>query len=132
MRNYEFLKQLNPEALLTIHLNNLKFYSFHGVHEEEKLLGNEYEVNAYVEFHEEDALIHSLSQTINYVDLFNIIKNRMNIPSSLLETVVMDIGITIHEKYNYIRSIHISLKKNHPPIEGIEGSVGVSWHKEFR
>ena len=132
MRNYEFLKQLNPEALLTIHLNNLKFYSFHGVHEEEKLLGNEYEVNADVEFHEEGALIDSLSQTINYVDLFKIIKNRMNIPSSLLETVVMDIGNTIHEKYNYIRSIHISLKKNHPPIEGIEGSVGVSWHKEFR
>ncbi len=55
----------------------------------------------------------------------------MHIPSALLETVVMDIGNTIHEKYNYVRSINISLKKIHPPIEGIVGSVGVSWHKEF-
>ena len=117
--------------MITIHLQNLKFYSFHGVHEEEKLLGNDYEVNADVQFHEEDSEIDSLSQTINYVDIFEIIKNRMNTPTQLLETVVMDIGNTIHEKYNYVRSINISLKKNHPPIQGIQGSVGVSWNKEF-
>jgi len=117
--------------LITIHLDNLKFYSFHGVHEEEKLLGNEYEVNAEVQFHEEQSEIKSLLQTINYVDIFEIIKERMHIPSSLLETIVMDIGNIIYEKYNYIRRINISIKKSHPPIEGIEGSVGVSWHKEF-
>lgn len=117
--------------MISIHLYNLKFYSFHGVHEEEKLLGNEYEVNADVQFHEEHAEIHSLSQTINYVDVYEIIRKRMHIPTVLLETVVMDIGNTIHEKYNYVRHINISLKKVHPPIEGMEGSVGVSWHKEF-
>ncbi len=117
--------------MITIHLYNLKFYSYHGVQEEEKLLGNEYEVNAEVQFHEEHEIINSLSQTINYVEIFEIIKERMLIPSKLLETVVMDIGNTIHEKYDYVRRINISLKKTHPPIEGIEGSVGVSWHKEF-
>jgi dihydroneopterin aldolase len=101
------------------------------VHEEEKLLGNEYEVNADVQFHELDPEIDSLSQTINYVDIFEIIKKRMSTPTQLLETVVMDIGNTIFEKYNYVRSINISLKKNHPPIQHIQGSVGVSWHKEF-
>ena len=117
--------------MITIHLHNLKFYSYHGVHEEENILGNEYEVNADVQFHEEQTQIDSLSETINYVDLFEIIKNRMKIPTKLLETVVMEIGNSIYEKYSYVRSINISLKKNHPPIEGIEGAVGVSWHKEF-
>ncbi len=117
--------------MITINLHNLKFYSFHGVLEEEKLSGNDYEVNADVEFHEEEAVIHSLSQTINYVDLFEIIKDRMQKPSPLLETVVMDIGKEISEKYTSVRSINISLKKLHPPIEGINGSVGVTWHKEF-
>lgn len=117
--------------MITIHLHNLKFYSFHGVHEEEKLLGNEYEVNADIQFHEEQAEIHSLSQTINYADIFSIIKKRMDIPSPLLETIVMDIGKEIYEKYNYVRSINISLKKVHPPIEGLNGSVGVTWHKDF-
>ena len=117
--------------MITIHLHNLKFYSYHGVHEEENILGNEYEVNADVQFHEEQTQIDSLSETINYADLFKIIKNRMQIPTQLLETVVMEIGNSIYEKYNYVRSINISLKKNHPPIEGIEGTVGVSWYKNF-
>ena len=117
--------------MITIHLYNLKFYSFHGVHEEEKILGNEYEVYADVEFHEEDDEINSLSKTINYTAIFEIIKKRMQIPSSLLETVVMDIGNTIHEQYGYVRRIYVSLKKVHPPIKGIEGAVGVTWHKEF-
>ena len=117
--------------MITIHLHNLKFYSFHGVHEEERILGNEYEVNADVQFHEQHAEINSLSQTINYADVFEIIKIRMHIPTPLLETVVMDIGNSIYEKYNYVRLINISLKKIHPPIKGIEGSVGISWHKEF-
>lgn len=117
--------------MITIHLHNLIFFSFHGVHEEEKILGNEYEVNADVQFHEEHAQIHSLCETINYVDVFEIIKDRMKIPTQLLETVVMEIGNSIYEKYNYVRSINVSLKKKHPPIEKIEGSVGVSWHKEF-
>lgn len=117
--------------MITIHLYNLKFYSFHGVHEEERLLGNEFEVNADVKFHEESEELDSLSKTINYAEVYEIIKKRMHIPSALLETIVMDIGNTIIEKYNYVRSINISLKKIHPPIEGIEGSVGVSWQKEF-
>jgi 7,8-dihydroneopterin aldolase/epimerase/oxygenase len=101
------------------------------VHEEEKVLGNEYEVNADVQFHEEHNEIDSLSQTINYAAIFEIIKQRMHIPTSLLETVVMDIGNAIQQQYDYVRSIRISLKKVHPPIQGIEGSVGVTWHKEF-
>ena len=117
--------------MITIHLYNLRFYAFHGVHEEERLLGNEYEVNADVQFHEEHTEINTLSQTINYAEIFEIIKKRMHIPTDLLETVVMDIGNTIHEKYDYVRSIRISLKKIYPPIESIAGSVGVSWHKEF-
>lgn len=117
--------------MITVHLYNLKFYAFHGVHEEEKLLGNEYEVNADIQFHEEHTQINDLEQTINYADVYEMIKKRMHIPTSLLETVVMDIGNSIYEKYNYVRYINVSLKKIHPPIESIEGSVGVTWHKEF-
>ena len=116
--------------MITIHLYDLKFYSFHGVHEEERLLGNEYEVNADVQFHE-DTVINSLSQTINYVSVFEIIKKRMTIPTPLLETVVMEIGNAIYEKFNYVRSIHISLKKINPPVTGLQGSVGVSWYRDF-
>lgn len=117
--------------MITIHLHNLKFFGYHGVHEEEKLLGNEYEVNVDIEFHEETAEIVSLNQTLNYVEIFKIIKKRMQIPTPLLETIVMDIGNTIQTNYKNIRSINIRLKKLHPPVTALQGSVGVSWQKAF-
>ena len=117
--------------MITIHLDNLKFYAYHGVLDEEKIIGNEYEVNAEIKYHEEEAQITSLSATVNYADIFLIIQKRMQLPSQLLETIVMDIGNEIHQKYDHLQSIHIFLKKLYPPIENIQGAVGVSWNKEF-
>jgi len=117
--------------MITVHLHKILFYSYHGIHDEEKILGNEYELSADIQFHEEQEVIHSIQQTINYVDVYQIIQQRMNIPSQLLETIVMDIGILVKKKYNNIKSISIHLKKLHPPVTGIQGSVGVSWQKEF-
>ena len=117
--------------MITIHLQNLNFYSFHGVHDEEGIIGNDYIVNADVQFHEEEPNIRSLAATINYADVFEIINARMQVPTPLLETVVMEIGNAIYERYNYVRYIHVSLTKVHPPIVSIRGAVAVSWHKEF-
>ncbi|MBA2248942.1 MAG: dihydroneopterin aldolase, partial [Chitinophagaceae bacterium] len=115
--------------MITIHLHQLTFHSFHGIYEEEKLLGNDYEINADIEFHEEHDEITSMRETINYVNLYNIIEQQMNISTPLLETVVMNIGKTIKEKHDTIRSVKIQLTKMHPPIPGIQGEVGVSWCK---
>ncbi len=117
--------------MITIHLHNLHFHAYHGIHEEEKILGNDYKVNADVQFHEVVEEITSLHESINYVGLYNIIKEEMKIPSLLLESVVMKIGNRIKVQHENIRSINIELKKLHPPISGAQGEVGVSWHKEF-
>lgn len=117
--------------MITIHLNNVTFYSYHGIHDEEKILGNTFELSAEIRFREEEKIINSIKQTINYVDVYEIIRQRMNIASTLLETVVMDIGLSLKKKYDTIQSISIHLKKIHPPIAGFEGTVGVSWQKEF-
>ncbi|MEO6673381.1 MAG: dihydroneopterin aldolase [Ginsengibacter sp.] len=117
--------------MITIHLHNLIFYAYHGIHEEEKILGNEFDLSADIQFHEEHEVITSIKQTINYVDVYKIIQQRMNIPSALLETVIMDIGIAIKKRYDNVRSISINLKKVHPPITGFQGGVSVSWQKEF-
>ena len=117
--------------MITVHLHNILFYSYHGILEEEKILGNEYELSADIQFHEEHEVIHSIHQTINYVDIYQIIQQRMSTSSTLLETIVMDIGMSIKKRYDNLRSISIHLKKIHPPVTGIQGSVGVSWQREF-
>src|SRR6266446_6274441 len=117
--------------MITVHLHNLHFNSFHGIHEEEKILGNEYLIDASVEFHEERAVITSIQDTINYEDIYNIMKERMSLPTHLLETIVMEIGNEIHIEFPQVRSINISLKKMYPPIEGIQGEAGVNWQRQF-
>ncbi|MEO8416146.1 MAG: dihydroneopterin aldolase [Ginsengibacter sp.] len=117
--------------MITVHLNDLRFNSYHGIHETEKILGNDYVINASLEFHEEDQVITSIHDTVNYVDIYKIIRERMNVPTPLLETIVMEIGNTIHNEFPQIRSINISLKKLHPPIEGIQGAASVNWQKQF-
>lgn len=117
--------------MITVQLYDLLFNAFHGIHEEEKILGNEYVVNASVEYDEtEDTILH-ISDTINYATVYNIIKKRMGIPTPLLETLVMETGNEIHSKFPGLKSISISIKKMHPPIEGMQGSAVVKWYKEF-
>ncbi|MEO6289935.1 MAG: dihydroneopterin aldolase [Ginsengibacter sp.] len=117
--------------MIKVQLHQIKFHSFHGIHEEEKILGNDYVIDVSVEFHENTPVITSIHETINYAEIYRIIKMRMEIPTPLLETVLMEIGSEIHEQFPQLRSINICIKKVHPPIEGIEGSAVVGYHKEF-
>ena len=117
--------------MIVVHLHDLHFNSFHGIHEEEKILGNDYVIDASVEFHEERQVITSIHDTINYTDIYNIIRERMSVPTPLLETIVMEIGNEIHNEFPQVRSINISIKKMYPPIEGIQGAAGVNWQRRF-
>lgn len=101
------------------------------MHEEERVLGGEYELDLDVMFEESVNVIAELHDTINYTDLYNIAKKQMNIPTALLETIVMQIGEEIHQKFSGLKEITVSLKKLHPPILQMQGSVGVSWHKKY-
>jgi dihydroneopterin aldolase len=116
--------------MFTIQLSNLKFFSFHGLHEEERVLGNEYEINVAVTFTETGA-ITTLGQTIDYVKVYNIIKQRMEMPTALLETVAQDLAQLIYTADSRITSISINIKKMHPPIVAFTGNVGVSYKIDF-
>ena len=81
--------------MFTINLHNLQFFSFHGIHEEERILGNNYEVNVELSFDTEEQ-ITALEQTINYASVYDIIKKRMSVPTALLETLAQDLAQEIH------------------------------------
>ena len=93
-------------------------------------MGNEFEVNAAVTIAAGEK-IQRLSQTVNYVLIYEMIKKRMAVPAPLLETLAQELieEIYLHDKR--IESISISIKKLHPPIENFTGSVGISLVKHF-
>lgn len=116
--------------MFTIQLHNLKFFSYHGVHEEERILGAEFEVNAELSFNEPNP-VTSLDQTIDYIKIYALIKQRMSVPTALLETVAQGLAENIYAIDNRITSISINIKKTNPPIANFQGSVGVSFKKDF-
>ena len=114
-----------------IQLHNLRFRSFHGMYEEERILGNEYELSLAVAFEPESIPVKEIGQTVNYAELLQLVKKRMAIPTPLLETIVTEIAMEIQSSYAEVSKISVSLKKLYPPINNLEGSVGVSfeWNK---
>jgi dihydroneopterin aldolase len=115
--------------LITIHLHQLKFYSLHGVHDEERVLGGDYEVNADI-FIESKEKIEHLHQTIDYGIVYKIISDHMSSPIPLLETLAQNIANEIWEIDPKIKTIFINIKKLNPPIEHFTGSVSVSHTKQ--
>ncbi|MFY8005175.1 MAG: dihydroneopterin aldolase [Chitinophagaceae bacterium] len=113
--------------MLTIQLNHLQFRAFHGVYEEEKINGNDFEVNVLIHYQEPEKIINQLSETIDYQKVFELINNRMAIPTELLETLVMEIAQAILAQFLLAEVVFISIQKLHPPIPQLKGSVGVSY-----
>jgi 7,8-dihydroneopterin aldolase/epimerase/oxygenase len=113
--------------MVTIHLNKLLFHSYHGVHEEEKLIGGEFEVNVSIQYHETSLPIKHLNETINYATVFEMVKARMQQPTELLETIATELATEILDTFSIAEEINISITKLHPPIVAIQGSVGVSF-----
>lgn len=116
--------------MITIKLENLQFYSFHGIHDEERILGNNYEVNVVLSVNV-DEQINNLEQTVNYVAVYEMIKQRMRIPTPLLETLAQDISKAIHNMLNRNLTISVSIIKINPPIPNMEGQVSVTYNTNY-
>ena len=109
--------------MFTICIHNLQFVAFHGCFEEEKILGNKFTVN--LEAVTNDNKVDNINDTVNYVDLFGIIKKHMEIPTKLLETVMQKIVAEVFTEHPSIVSLELSITKNHPPIKELNGRVCV-------
>ncbi|MBS1735113.1 MAG: dihydroneopterin aldolase [Bacteroidetes bacterium] len=117
--------------MIYIHLDKLLFHAFHGIHDEEKVLGNQFEVNCKIGFHEKESIITHIDDTLDYSSLYNLIQNEMNIPTLLLETVAMRIGHSACIAFPDIKNIEVTIKKLSLPMAGFQGAAGVTWYKEF-
>lgn len=111
--------------MLTIELSNLRFYAYHGLYEEEKLLGGEFEVNVSVSLQPKKDLVENIDETIDYTEIFQLIKNSMEQQTELLETLVTGIAQKILSQFLLAEEVIVSVKKIKPPIISFEGTVGV-------
>lgn len=116
--------------MYSIHLNNLKFFAHHGYHDEEGIVGTNFEISVTVTFDATEKIV-SLPQTINYVEMYDVIKEIFNKPTKLLESLAHDICDNVRTLDDRIKTINITITKLQPPLSNFIGSVGVSLAKSY-
>lgn len=102
-----------------IRLNKMRFYAFHGVMPQENSTGHEFEVNLSLEADVTSALeSDEVEDTINYAEVFDLVKTEMKEPSKLIEHVAGRIFRKVKEQYPQLTAIEVRVAKLHPPVKG--------------
>ncbi len=116
--------------MITVFLDDLRFHALRGMFDEEHQTGTELSVTLELKY-QEDGQIDQLSQTINYSDVFQVVKSIINNPGRLLETLAMDIAEQLKSQFPQILEINISISKLQAPILNFQGRAGVRFQKKF-
>lgn len=113
--------------MFTIKLNKLQFHAFHGLYEEEKNVGNTFEVNVLIHYTPPHERIDSIHDTIDYTKAYELVKINMQTPKLLLETLAVNIAQQILNTFTIAQKVEVSIQKNNPPIVGFQGNVEVTF-----
>jgi dihydroneopterin aldolase len=117
--------------MVTVQLHNLLFSGHHGVFKEELATGNTFEVDLDVRYDEKDHPFGGLDSVVNYVNLFDIVKQRMHQPSPLLEKIADEIIGKIRDYYPFVLEVTLSIYKLQAPIGNFQGKAGMTLQKKF-
>ena len=109
-----------------IFLRNVRFYAFHGVMPQEQEVGGEFVVDLKVGYPIEAAMqSDEVADTLNYAELYELVKEEMAIPSKLLEHVAGRIVNGINERFPKVSSIELKITKKNPPMGADCNGAGV-------
>ena len=112
-----------------IYLNCLRFHAYHGVEAQERLTGNDYELDLRLNVDVSAATMSDrVEDTVNYAEVYRLIEAEMAKPSNLLEHVAGRIGQALIEKWPQIQSVDIRLTKQNPPMGADCKGAGVELH----
>ncbi len=110
-----------------VSLEGLEFHAYHGYYPHERSSGNKFEVDIYVETSfSPSAFQDDLSGTVDYEQLYKVVKEEMDKPSKLLETVCHAIAERTLKTFEKSVSVEVKLSKFNPPIGGVCKKSSVS------
>ncbi|MBR5856709.1 MAG: dihydroneopterin aldolase [Bacteroidales bacterium] len=111
-----------------VELVNMEFFSNHGCFEEERIIGNKFIVNCWVDYDcSKAAQSDDINDALNYQELYDIIKAEMAKPSHLLENVAGRIIAGINRRFiSYIIDAQVTIDKINPPLGGKVGASRVT------
>ncbi len=112
---------------MIIRMNEMVFYGFHGLHDEERSLGQRFVVTAQLRTDPAtDQSIQKLEDTVDYTKVYADIKELMETHQFLLlEDCANTLADNLLRDYPLLQSVTITIQKPSVPIRGSLRSVEV-------
>lgn len=110
----------------TILVEGIQLYAYHGCLEEEAKIGADYivDVTMKTDF-SKAASTDNLSDTIDYVRVYQIVKQEMAIRSKLIEHVGKRIFDKLKTEFKSLQTIQVKVTKLNPPMNGNVDRVSI-------
>lgn len=114
----------------SIELKKMRFHSYHGVMEQERKVGNDFEVSLAITYPMAQAMAtDDIADAINYAEVYELVACEMGKPSRLLENVASRIINALRSTFPAVTGGEISVTKLTPPFKC--EMQGVSVHVRF-
>lgn len=111
----------------TIALENMEFYAGHGHFPEEKLTGNRFVVDLYIDTDiAAPAQSDNLADALDYQLVYRTIAREMQSHAQLLEHLCQRIGSQLMTEFAKIDSLQLKISKVNPPLGGRLDRVSLS------
>lgn len=100
-----------------ISLRGLRFHAYHGVMAQERRVGNDYEVDVRLHVDVEKAMVSDdVADTVNYAEVFQVVRRQMAYPGALVEHVAGRIAQALLDQWPQVADVTIALTKCNPPM----------------
>ena len=114
-----------------IEIKGMKFHSYIGHYDEEKQIGNKFNVNLKIRTNCEKAgKSDNLDDALDYVSVYSVVKKEMNKKCNLVENVVARVKSSIFENFEQIEHLELKITKLSPKIGGMVDEVSVIVEEE--
>lgn len=112
-------------AIIT--LEKMEFHAYHGCLEHEQRIGNTFYVQLSMDLDTSKAgNSDNLDDTLNYLLVYNVVKEQMTIPSKLIEHVAQRIINAVLGSFPQLSFAEVKLTKMFPPLGGKVQSVSIT------
>lgn len=110
-----------------ISIEGMEFFAYHGCFKEEQLIGTKFIIDLFITVDTSKAEVSdSLQDTVNYQEVFQLVKKEMEETSKLLEHVGKRILKSAKEKFPQIEKATLKIRKMNPPLGGKMDFVSIT------
>ena len=110
-----------------ISIEGMEFFAYHGCFKEEQMIGTKFNIDLFLitdtsKAEESD----NLYDTVNYQEVFLLVKKEMEVTSKLLEHVGRRILVSVKSAFPQVNEATLKIRKMNPPLGGKMDFVSVT------